>query len=318
MDYQSLRLDHFDPDQLLCATIEGAEILQRVLPGGELRVRLEKLRLPGAVLNRGFYSMRLVADGTMPAGVITIGVVTGRPAGTVLHGVESPPSTILLWSEGAELNYHAGPGNSWTGYSVDRERVQQTSYLLCGRPLPIPGQGVVNFLPDETSGRRIVATLDALFALGTYPHPGASIEALARQLEEQLIHELGWALNNRHYRKSPGEARRVAQRRVLMQRAEDYLRANLSEPFSLSDFAEATGANHRTLQRHFRSVYGVTPQTWFRCMKLNALRRELQQTNGTGERISDIAMRWGFLHLGRFSQEYRRLFGECPKDTLRR
>ena len=27
-------------------------------------------------------------------------------------------------------------------------------------------------------------------------------------------------------------------------------------------------------------------------------------------------MRWGFLHLGRFSRDYRRLFGECPRDTL--
>ena len=318
MEYQSLHLEHFDPDQLLCATIEGAEILQRVLPGGELRVRLEKLRLPGAVLNRGFYGMRLVADGAMSADAVTIGVVTGRPAGTVLYGVESPPLTILLWGEGAELNYHAGPGNSWTGYSVDRERVQQISYLLCGRPLPIPRQGVVNFRPDETSGRRVVATLDALLALGTYPRPGPAIEVLAMQLEQQLIYELASAVNNPQHAEGFPETRRVVQRRRLMQRAEDYLRTNLSEPFSLTDFASATGINHRTLQRYFRSVYGVTPQVWFRCMKLNAIHRELQQTNGTGAHISDIAMRWGFLHFGRFSEEYRHLFGECPRDTCRR
>jgi AraC family ethanolamine operon transcriptional activator len=52
-------------------------------------------------------------------------------------------------------------------------------------------------------------------------------------------------------------------------------------------------------------------------MKLNALRRELQQSNGTGMRIGDIAMRWGFLHFGRFAEDYRRLFGERPSDTLR-
>ena len=51
-------------------------------------------------------------------------------------------------------------------------------------------------------------------------------------------------------------------------------------------------------------------------MKLNAIRRELQQSNGTSERISDIAMRWGFLHFGHFSEDYRRLFGERPRDTL--
>ncbi len=58
-------------------------------------------------------------------------------------------------------------------------------------------------------------------------------------------------------------------------------------------------------------------RTWFRCMKLNAIRREMQGSPDTGERISDIAMRWGFLHLGRFSEDYRRLFRERPTDTLR-
>jgi transcriptional regulator GlxA family with amidase domain len=163
----------------------------------------------------------------------------------------------------------------------------------------------------------VVATVEALFALGGYPQAGPSIEALARQLEEQLIYDVACALSDLRYADCSRETRRVAQRRAVMQRAEDYLRANLSEPFSLTDFAQATGINHRTLQRHFRSVYGVTPQVWFRSMKLNEIRRELRQSGGTGVRISDLAMRWGFLHFGRFSEDYRQLFGERPRDTLR-
>ena len=34
--------------------------------------------------------------------------------------------------------------------------------------------------------------------------------------------------------------------------------------------------------------------------------------------VSAAALRWGFAHLGRFSAEYRRAFGECPAQTLRR
>ena len=33
---------------------------------------------------------------------------------------------------------------------------------------------------------------------------------------------------------------------------------------------------------------------------------------------TDVAMRWGFWHLGRFSAEYRGFFGESPGRTLRR
>jgi AraC family ethanolamine operon transcriptional activator len=74
---------------------------------------------------------------------------------------------------------------------------------------------------------------------------------------------------------------------------------------------------YRTLQRYFRSIYGVTPHVWFRCMKLNAVRGELRQSSVATVRISDIAARWGFLHFGRFAEDYRKLFGERPKDTLR-
>jgi transcriptional regulator GlxA family with amidase domain len=37
-----------------------------------------------------------------------------------------------------------------------------------------------------------------------------------------------------------------------------------------------------------------------------------------GESVATIAMSWGFSHLGRFSVEYRRRFGESPSNTLER
>ena len=36
------------------------------------------------------------------------------------------------------------------------------------------------------------------------------------------------------------------------------------------------------------------------------------------ESVTEIAMTWGFSHMGRFSVEYRRRFGEIPSDSLRR
>ncbi|MFP5456117.1 MAG: helix-turn-helix domain-containing protein, partial [Alphaproteobacteria bacterium] len=34
--------------------------------------------------------------------------------------------------------------------------------------------------------------------------------------------------------------------------------------------------------------------------------------------VSELALEWGFTHLGRFSAEYRRRFQELPSETLRR
>jgi transcriptional regulator GlxA family with amidase domain len=41
-------------------------------------------------------------------------------------------------------------------------------------------------------------------------------------------------------------------------------------------------------------------------------------TAGPGDSVTDIAMRWGFFHLGRFSSIYASHFGELPSATRRR
>ena len=38
---------------------------------------------------------------------------------------------------------------------------------------------------------------------------------------------------------------------------------------------------------------------------------------GQGAQVSDIAMEWGFYQLGRFSQEYKKRYGESPSVTLK-
>lgn len=51
--------------------------------------------------------------------------------------------------------------------------------------------------------------------------------------------------------------------------------------------------------------------------RLNGVREQLLEDGCPGN-ISAIAMSWGFFHLGRFSGEYRKLFGETPSATLQR
>jgi AraC family ethanolamine operon transcriptional activator len=35
-------------------------------------------------------------------------------------------------------------------------------------------------------------------------------------------------------------------------------------------------------------------------------------------RVADIAIRWGFWHMGQFARDYRAMFGELPSETLKK
>jgi transcriptional regulator GlxA family with amidase domain len=76
------------------------------------------------------------------------------------------------------------------------------------------------------------------------------------------------------------------------------------------------GVSSRTLHRAFLRDYGMAPMSMLRRTRLRAARRLLQLA-GPGITVTTVALDCGFAHLGRFSQEYSRQFGEAPSETLR-
>jgi len=102
-----------------------------------------------------------------------------------------------------------------------------------------------------------------------------------------------------------------------VRRALEAMRANLERDWSVADLAAVAGASSRTLQRQFRIFLGKAPGLALRDLRFECARRELLQ-GLPDARVTDIALRCGFPHGGRFSVEYRRRYGETPSQTLKR
>lgn len=106
-------------------------------------------------------------------------------------------------------------------------------------------------------------------------------------------------------------------RSALVGRARELIAGHCAAPMTVADLCAELGSSRRALQYCFQEVLGVSPVQYLRAVRLNGVRRELKRA-GASARIGDIAARWGFWHLGQFSLDYRRMFGERPSDTLRR
>ena len=70
------------------------------------------------------------------------------------------------------------------------------------------------------------------------------------------------------------------------------------------------------LENWFRVQVGYSPYQYFKRRRLNLAHRALYHGNPTTMRVTDIAMRYRFNELGRFSVTYRKHFGESPSQTL--
>ena len=104
------------------------------------------------------------------------------------------------------------------------------------------------------------------------------------------------------------------RRAKIVQQARDYIEAVCDESIGVEDLCRELNVSRRTLQYCFQEVLGMNPVAFVRARRLNRVRQMLKEVDS----VTEAATAWGFWHFGHFSQEYKKLFGELPSDTLRR
>lgn len=85
----------------------------------------------------------------------------------------------------------------------------------------------------------------------------------------------------------------------------------------ISAVAEKLGVGRHHLNRCFKEHYGVSIQEYIHYRRLQAA-HDLLSEPPAELTVTKAAYSSGFHHLGRFSSEYKALFGEAPSQTLRK
>lgn len=99
-------------------------------------------------------------------------------------------------------------------------------------------------------------------------------------------------------------------------RAEAYLASHVTEPVSLAELARVAQVSPRTLSREFQARHGMSPIAFLHQRRLDTVHQALHHADAGETSVTDVAMRHGIRHLGRFAGDYRRRFGERPSQTL--
>jgi len=105
-------------------------------------------------------------------------------------------------------------------------------------------------------------------------------------------------------------------RDIAFKKAINYINSCNTEMPSVLELCLISGSSERTLEYAFKEKYGFGPKEYIRKQLLNLVRSELLHAKSSVTKVQDIAHRYGFLHLGHFGSDYKKLFGELPSETL--
>ena len=239
----------------------------------------------------------------------------GRMEATGENGFEACTARrTVLGSPGAPQRSRFGARSRRLALSVKRDAVRRRVATMTGAPVT----GEINFQSglDLTEGAgRIVREAMLLFAtqqergLPTFDDPLRSVNFEETVLNMLLLHH-----PHSHSDLLSGRQQGPATRDV--KRAVDFIEANLDQPLRLECIVAAAGVSGRALNAHFRDVTGLSPMAYLRRARLRAAQAALDR--GEVATVTEAALRFGFLHFGRFSGAYLEAFGEAPSETLSR
>lgn len=155
----------------------------------------------------------------------------------------------------------------------------------------------------------------------------ASVASSVRALRDGGPDSLAWHESQREVVRAlldlyrfHGESAPVAwgeHRNARVRTAVEMIHSRAHEPLTVSDIACAAGLSVRGLQESFQRTLDRTPMQYLREVRLRRAHDDLLRAEPGSVAVAEIAARWGFTHMGRFSGEYLRRFGEYPKQTLR-
>lgn len=134
----------------------------------------------------------------------------------------------------------------------------------------------------------------------------------ARFLESELVKELYFhCLDRANARERSSLVRR---RDPIVERAINFLEAQLFEPISVTALAEACSTSPSTLQRVFRRELGEPPSRYLRQRRLQESVLLLKAGRYS---VSEVAALVGYDNLAAFSHAFRARFGRSPSEIRR-
>ncbi|MFN3890659.1 MAG: helix-turn-helix domain-containing protein [Beijerinckiaceae bacterium] len=144
-----------------------------------------------------------------------------------------------------------------------------------------------------------------------FSHPGASLHA-----ERAFLHVLIRSLPH-NYTDRLSNGNRLTSSPPYLRRIENFIHDHIADELDIAELARVAGMSIRAVYYGFRQHLQTTPQRYLKTMRLRLAREALLAANGPDEKVSRVALRFGYSNAAQFSKDYRELFGVSPSEALR-
>jgi AraC-like DNA-binding protein len=239
-----------------------------------------------------------------------------RMQAALARPVYGTTQTAAVFTPGRPVTIESSDNFSQLALMIPRDAVVLELEHLLGESVDRPTEFHAELTLADMGGQSLMHALRMIDVASAQANGPLSHPLAAQRLEQTLIQSLLFTQPHTHtgklYRPSPAAGQRPVSR------AAELLRSDPGHPWTVAELAADVALSVRSLQEGFRRSLDTTPMAYLRRLRLEKAHHALAAAEPGTTSVTEIATRWGFVHLGRFSAAYTREYGEHPSATLRR
>lgn len=235
---------------------------------------------------------------------------------TQAGNVESMPGMGVVISAGAILQMSWASDTNRLVVRFEQGRLEQHLSSYLGYEIDGPVQFKIPFPLDSPGGRLfhnltidLTRNIDRDVSLLQSP-------IVATHYEQLLMSILLQSQYHNYWDELQAEASPATP--YYVKHAMAYMTEHPGQDITMETLVEQSGVGARSLYAGFQRFQGTTPMAYLKDERLRRARAELLAADPAQDTVTEIATKWNFFHLGRFSGDYRKAFGEPPSATLKR
>lgn len=303
---QSIRMDFPAIEAMQEASkAVGWECEYRQLDAGRLEARTVLHEIDDFSFLRESANRRLNIVAESPAETVTI-IVPASDSIFSINGINVVHNTVVIVPEKTGFSLFSEAGADALSMHVPAHRFRDGMRAASSGPATSLLNGVQGFEPNAAT----LHQLRRMIIDGT-----SEVPAPADQFGDKSTLEMIFVDLARSMLADGGNAEilRKGRTRDVLARSLDHIDANLCAELRITDLCQVAGVSLSTLERVFRSELRMTPLSYIRARRLDAVRRALIK-GAPDTPIAQLAHDHGISHMGRFSADYRRQFGVLPSE----
>jgi len=308
-----LSINTYDVDEQAAMISDWAEQYQQISPGS-FTGNLHQVQFGKTQVFSETVSQRVHEIGAAWPGSLVLALVLNASEPLRWHGRLAGATDVACFSGHQEFDIVVPAGSEILAVALDSADFHDYAEAVSLDEALRRSPGIPQLLSSLAQHSRLVRLLDAtLQTASEAPHLLQHAQA-QKSLREAFYDQL---IGLREDPQQAAVSLNANGRSALVSAVRDYVLAHSDEVSGVADLCRVFGVSRRSLQYAFEEVLGVSPVTYLRAQRLNAVRRDIKMAE-TNTPIMEIAARWGFCHPSYFTASSKNLFGELPSVTRQR